>query len=99
MHASESLRFVAQNSPEVNAGLAEIRRATAKFHDYTKAIEAGYTVWAPNPLVSGSSCPASSEGKMGYHLVNVSLRGGRRAGRHQFHQDDFGRTCAARSIC
>lgn len=76
MHASKTLRFVAEKSPEVNAGLAEIRRATAKFHDYTNAIEAGYTAWSPNPLASGSTCPSNSEGNMGYHLVNVPLRGG-----------------------
>ncbi|MGK2962944.1 MAG: hypothetical protein ACSLFK_12455 [Gemmatimonadaceae bacterium] len=77
MHSSAgSLRLAAANSAEVNAGLAEIRRVTAKFHDYEKAIAAGYTAWSPNPLIEGSSCPTSSEGKMGYHLVNVPLRGG-----------------------
>lgn len=76
LHSAESLRMVSANSPEVNAGLAEIRRATAKFHDYEKAIEAGYTAWSPNPFVSGSTCPTSAEGNMGYHLVNVPLRGG-----------------------
>jgi hypothetical protein len=76
VHSAESLRLVMANSAEVNAGLAQIRRATAKFHDYEKAIEAGYTAWSPNPLVSGSTCPTSSEGNMGYHLVNVPLRGG-----------------------
>ena len=75
-HSAESLRLVSANSPEVNSGLAEIRRATAKFHDYQKAIEAGYTAWSPNPLVTGSTCSTSAEGNMGYHLVNVSLRGG-----------------------
>src|SRR5687768_17041485 len=75
-HAAESLRMVSAQSPEVNSGLAEIRRVTAKFHDYQKAIEAGYTAWSPNPFVTGSTCPTSSEGNMGYHLVNVPLRGG-----------------------
>src|SRR3990170_7352538 len=71
MHSAESLRLVSANSPEVNSGLAEIRRGTAKFHDFEKAIEAGYTAWSPNPLVVGSTCPTSAEGNMGYHLVNV----------------------------
>lgn len=76
MHSAESLRLVAATSPEVQSGLAEIRRATAKFHDYQKAIEAGYTAWSPNPLLTGSTCSTSAEGNMGYHLVNVPLRGG-----------------------
>lgn len=76
MHSAEALRLVTANSAEVNAGLAEIRRVTARFHDYEKAIAAGYTAWSPNPLAQGSTCPASAEGKMGYHLVNVPLRGG-----------------------
>jgi hypothetical protein len=76
LHAAQLRGVAAENSPEVNAGLAEIRRVTAKFHDYEKAIQAGYTAWSPNPLVSGSTCPTSAEGNMGYHLLNVPLRGG-----------------------
>jgi hypothetical protein len=76
MHAAVGLGVLTQNSADVNAGLAEIRRVTAKFHDYQNAIEAGYTVWSPDPLVSGSTCPSNAEGNMGYHLVNVPLRGG-----------------------
>jgi hypothetical protein len=76
MHAAELRGIAAQNTPEVNAGLAEIRRVTAQFHDVDKAIAAGYTVWSPNPFAAGATCPTSSEGNMGYHLVNVPLRGG-----------------------
>lgn len=76
MHSAELRGIAAQNTPEVNSGLAEIRKATARFHNVDAAVETGYTAWSPNPLVSGSTCPVSSEGKMGYHLVNVPLRGG-----------------------
>lgn len=60
-------------SPEVLAQLAQVRRATAQFHDVEAAMAAGYTVWSPNP--ASGSCPTSAEGKMGYHLVNPALRG------------------------
>lgn len=76
MDASALRGIAAQNTPEVNAGLAEIRRVTASFQDPDKAIAAGYTAWSPNPFATGATCPSSSEGKMGYHLVNVPLRGG-----------------------
>ena len=62
-------------SPAVLAELAQVRRATARFHDIDKAFEAGYTVWSPNPFVEGATCATSPAGKMGYHLVNTSLRG------------------------
>ena len=57
------------------SNLAQVRRATAPFHDLQVAMVAGYTVWSPSPFVAGATCPTSAEGKMGYHLVNVSLRG------------------------
>ena len=37
---------------------------------------AGYTAWSPDPTVTGSTCPTSTLGNMGYHRVNVPLRGG-----------------------
>ena len=75
MDASTLRGIAAQNTPEVNSGLAAIRRVTAGFQDLDKATAAGYTAWSPNPFAAGSTCPSSSEGKMGYHLVNVPLRG------------------------
>ena len=59
----------------LHAELAQVRRVTARFHDIDKAMAAGYTVWSPNPFAAGATCPSSAEGQMGYHLVNVSLRG------------------------
>lgn len=63
-----------------NAGvlkhLAAVRRATARYHDIDAAMADGYTVWSPNPFVAGATCPSTAEGNMGYHLVNVALRGG-----------------------
>jgi hypothetical protein len=74
---AESLRGIAaQNTPEVNSGLAEIRRVTAAFHDVDEAVAGGYTAWSPNPFATGATCPSNAEGNMGYHLVNVPLRGG-----------------------
>lgn len=76
MDASKLRGIAAETTPEVNAGLARIRRVTAQFHDVDKATAAGYTAWSPDPFAVGATCPSNSEGKMGYHLVNVPLRGG-----------------------
>lgn len=64
-------------SSDVLAALAQVRRATARFHDIDKAFEAGYTVWSPDPFVAGATCASdpAGAGQMGYHLVNVALRG------------------------
>ena len=62
-----------EKSAEVQSGLAEIRRATASFHDLDEATAAGYTGWSPDP--ASGVCPSSAEGNMGYHRVNVGLRG------------------------
>ncbi len=62
-----------EKSPEVQSGLAQIREATAAYHDFDTAVAAGYTVWSPDPATT--ACPSSAEGNMGYHKVNVSLRG------------------------
>ncbi len=62
-------------APAVLSGLAQIRAATAAFHDMATANAAGYTVWSPNPYAPGATCPSSPLGQMGYHLVNVPLRG------------------------
>jgi hypothetical protein len=62
--------------PDVLAALAQVRRVTAPYHDLDKAIADGYTVWSPDPFAAGATCPSSPEGRMGYHLVKVSLRGG-----------------------
>lgn len=74
-HASASRR-VGSFGAEVLASLAEVRQATARFHDIDAAFAAGYTVWSPDPFAPNASCPTSAEGNMGYHLVNVGLRGG-----------------------
>lgn len=74
-HASASRR-VGSFGAEVLASLAEVRQATARFHDIDAAFAAGYTVWSPDPFAPNASCPTSAEGNMGYHLVNAGLRGG-----------------------
>jgi hypothetical protein len=62
--------------PEVLADLAQVRQLAATYHDLSAAVAAGYTAWSPNPFVENATCPSSAEGNMGYHLVNVPLRGG-----------------------
>src|SRR5918993_1869160 len=64
-------------SSDVLAALAQVRRATARFHDIDKAFEAGYTVWSPDPFATNATCASdpAGAGQMGYHLVNVGLRG------------------------
>ena len=74
-HASAS-RGRGALGPEVLADLAQVRQATARFHDLDAAFAAGYTVWSPDPFAPNATCPSSAEGNMGYHLVNVGLRGG-----------------------
>jgi hypothetical protein len=74
-HAAAS-RSRGDLGPEVLADLARVRQATARFHDLDAASEAGYTVWSPDPFAPNATCPSSPEGNMGYHRVNVGLRGG-----------------------
>lgn len=60
---------------EPESSLAKVRAQFEPMKDLAKANSAGYTVWSPDPTIAGSTCPSSTEGSMGYHLVNVSLRG------------------------
>lgn len=60
-------------SPEQQ--LEEVRQLTAIFRDVSAAKAAGYTVWSPDPTAANSTCPSNAQGKMGYHLVNIPLRG------------------------
>lgn len=57
-------------------GIAQIRQLTDPYHDLSVATSAGYTAWSPDPTVAGSTCPSSADGNMGYHRVNIVLRGG-----------------------
>ena len=62
-------------SPET-AGIARMRQLTSPYSDLAVATAAGYSVWSPDPTAAGATCPSSAEGNMGYHRVNVALRGG-----------------------
>ena len=55
--------------------LEQVRLSTAAFASIPAANAAGYKVWSPDPAAAGATCPTKPEGKMGYHLVNVPLRG------------------------
>jgi hypothetical protein len=77
-HMTHAMASRGHGSPgaDVLAQLAKVRQATARFHDVDAAIAAGYAVWSPDPFAPNATCPTSGEGNMGYHLVNVGLRGG-----------------------
>ena len=60
---------------EPEASLARVRAQFEPMKDLAVASAAGYTVWSPDPTVAGSTCPTSADGNMGYHRVNVALRG------------------------
>lgn len=57
------------------AGLKAIRQVTGSYDSLDAANAAGYTVWSPNPFAPNATCPSNALGNMGYHLVNVPLRG------------------------
>lgn len=50
----------------LNAQLAQLRRLLAPFHNFDKAVAAGYGVQA-------TGCRESAAGGMGYHYANVAL--------------------------
>ena len=56
-------------APGVPAEFAAVRDATRDFHDYTKAVAAGYLT----PV--GGHCDASAAGVMGVHSANPALIG------------------------
>jgi hypothetical protein len=60
---------------EAESGVNLLRESFAAYVDVSKAQAAGSTVWSPDPSAAGATCASAPEGKMGYHLVNVSLRG------------------------
>jgi hypothetical protein len=54
-------------SPDLNRQLVQLRQATARFHNFEKAVDAGYGI----PI---TPCWESrSQGAMGYHYGNPSL--------------------------
>lgn len=60
-------------APRAQAQLAEARRATARFHDFAAAVQAGY---GPGPVidVQGKACiDQPGQGAMGVHFVNGNL--------------------------
>ena len=74
-HADMPSPVKTELTPPILAALARMRAATAAFHDLDTAMSAGYMVWSPDPFAPNATCPTNVAGNMGYHLVNVSLRG------------------------
>lgn len=60
---------------ESESQINQLRATYGSYNAVATANANGYTVWSPDPTVSGSTCASAPEGKMGYHLVNVPLRG------------------------
>ena len=65
------------DSDEISSSERELEavRAATTYATVAAANAAGYTTWSPDPTVAGSTCATDAQGKMGYHLVNVPLRG------------------------
>lgn len=57
--------FAARNDAEVNRQLAQVRRATAKYHDVNVAIEEGFVV------LGNGGCVGDENGATGIHYVNI----------------------------
>lgn len=59
---------------ELNRQLAELRAATARFHDIEAAREAGYVIlFDPDGAGPGSACLAQADAAMGEHYVDPGL--------------------------
>lgn len=56
----------AQGNSEINQQLAQVRRATAKYHDVNAAMADGYVLLAPG------NCVENADGATGIHYVNVA---------------------------
>jgi hypothetical protein len=64
--AAVALTAVAGAGSSVNAELAKVRAATAKYHSFARAQADGYSV-------ENEPCVASPDGTMGIHAVNFPL--------------------------
>jgi hypothetical protein len=64
--AAVAVTAVASAGSSVNAELAKVRAATAKYHSFARAEADGYTV-------ENEPCVASPFGTMGIHAVNPAL--------------------------
>lgn len=62
-------------APSVDEQLEQVRAATEGYANIESARAAGYTVWSPDPTPTTATCASDPSGRMGYHLVNTSLRG------------------------
>lgn len=79
-HGVDYARLAATPGTSANAAaagaqseLAELRRATSRFHRPEEAAEAGYTVLVTHPT-SGATCLEDpAEGGMGRHMLNPDL--------------------------
>jgi hypothetical protein len=67
-HASHGDAGVGKLTAEVNRGVADVRRATARFHELADAQASGYTEqWPPG-------CATAPEGGQAFHYIDPALR-------------------------
>jgi hypothetical protein len=59
---------IPEQSASANSMLAAVRAATAKYHDVSAAVAAGYQLGYKNGVVAG--CISNPAGAMGYHYFN-----------------------------
>jgi hypothetical protein len=65
-HGAHGAQSSAALTPDMSQQIAELRRMLAPFHNFDKAVEAGYSVAAPAPGVCISD---PVRGGMGYHYT------------------------------
>jgi hypothetical protein len=66
-HASPARKSNGTLTADQLEAIAEVRKATTKFHDRQRAKDAGYSVQFP------AGCASSAEGAQGFHYLNEEL--------------------------
>lgn len=62
------------NTPaQLNRDLAALRRATARFHDLDRAMDAEYEILVKHPETGAECLSHGTHGGMGYHYLNGGL--------------------------
>lgn len=72
-NAADSEGAQASSAATLHRQLADLRRATARFHRFEEAVAAGHTVLVTHPQTGAACLEHSTEGAMGRHYLNPSL--------------------------